>query len=98
LPDDHEFRGVRLKKLDDDAFVPFEQKILGACKDAGRRNDSAPPGELRMVKEVDPQNGQKVIKWLGTRSYIHDFKSPIRYVRSFWSEQGPMTTSRGYLR
>jgi hypothetical protein len=79
-------------------FVPFEQKILAATKEAGKRNDSAAPGQLRMVEEINPQNGSKMIKWLGTRSFIHDFKSPIRFVRSFWSEQGPMTTSRGYLR
>jgi hypothetical protein len=98
LPDDHELRGVRLKRLDDDVFVPFEPQIFAATKEAGKRNDSAAPGQMRMVEEVDPQNGQKSIRWLGTRSFIHDFKSPIRFVRSFWSEQGPMTTSRGYLR
>jgi hypothetical protein len=98
LSDDHKLRGLRLKRLDDDVFVPFEPQIFAACKEAGTKPDSAAPGELRMVERTDPNNGQKMIEFLGTRSFVHDFKLPVRRVVSFWSEQGPMTTSRGYLR
>jgi hypothetical protein len=99
LPDDHNLRGVRLKRLDDDVFAPFEPQIFAACKEAGKRPDSAAPGEMRMVEEINPQNGQKMIKWLGTRSFIHDFKSPVRRVRSFWTgERPPMDASGAFLR
>jgi hypothetical protein len=99
LPDDHEFRGVNLGKLDDDVFVPFEQKILGACKEAGTKPDSAAPNEMRMVERTDPSNGQKMIEFLGQRSFIHDFKPLVRRVRSFWTGEGPpMSASGAFLR
>jgi hypothetical protein len=99
LPEGAELRRLKLKVLNDDVFVTFEpQQLYEATKEAGKRNDSAAPGQMRMVEEINPQNGHKIIKWLGTRSFIHDFKSPVRFVRSFWSEQGRVTTSRGYLR
>jgi hypothetical protein len=99
LPDDHELRGVRLKRLDDDVFTPFEPKIFAACKEAGTKPDSAAPGEMRMVEKVDPGNRQKMIEFLGTRSFIHDFKPLVRRVRSFWTGEGPpISASGGFLK
>ena len=34
LSDDHKLRGVRLKRLHDDVFTPFEPQIFAACKEA----------------------------------------------------------------
>jgi hypothetical protein len=99
LPDDHEFRGVRLKRIDDDVFVPFEPQIFAACKEAGTKPDSAAPGELRMVERTDPTSGQTFREFLGMRSFIHDFKPLVRRVRSFWTGEGPpMGASGGFLR
>jgi hypothetical protein len=98
LPDDHKLRSIRLKALDDDVFTPFEPQIYAACKEAGNRPDSAAPDELRMVERIDPGNGQKTIEFLGTRSFVHDFKAPIRYVRGFRTDQGFVNTTGRFLR
>jgi hypothetical protein len=98
LPDDHELRRLRLRALPDDAFAGFEPQIFTACKEAGNRPDSAAPNELRAVERVNPENGQKMIEFLGTRSFIHDFKAPVRYVRGFRTDQGYVTTTGTFLR
>lgn len=98
LPADHELRGIRLKALADDVFAPFEPQIYAACKEAGNRPDSAAPGEMRMVERIDPGNGQKIIEFVGQRSFVHDFKAPVRYVRGFRTDQGYITTTGNFLR
>jgi hypothetical protein len=98
LPDDHEFRHLKISRMDDDVFTGFEPQFYAATKEAGTKPDSAAPGQMRMVEKVNPQNGQKFIEWLGSRSFIHDMKSPVRRVLSFRTEQGPVHTSKGYLR
>jgi hypothetical protein len=72
LPEDHQLRGFKISRLDDDIFAGFEPQFFAAAKEAGHRPDSAAPGELRMVEKVNPSNGQKFIEFFGTRSFIHD--------------------------
>jgi hypothetical protein len=98
LPDDHKLRGIKLKTLDDDVFVPFEPQIFAAAKEAGTRPDSAAPDEMRMVEKINPANGQKTIEFYGQRSFVHDFKAPVRYVRGFRTDQGYVTTTGTFLR
>jgi hypothetical protein len=99
LPDGHDFRGTKLSRLDDETFVPVEGKIYAGCKEAGTKPDSAAPGERRTVERTDPTNGQKFTEFLGTRSFIHDFKPLVRRVRSFWTGEGPpMGASGAFLR
>jgi hypothetical protein len=98
LPDDHELRSFKLRSLPDEAFATFEPQIYDAVKKAGTQPDSVPPDETREVVKVNPANGQKTIEFIGTRSFVHDFKSPIRFVRGFRSGLGYITTTGRYLR
>jgi hypothetical protein len=99
LPDDHELRGVKLKRVDDDVFVPFEPQIYAAVKEAGTKPDSVALGEMRMVEKTDPSNGQKMIEFIGRRSFVHDFKPLVRRVRSFWTGEGrPLSASGAFLK
>jgi hypothetical protein len=67
---------------DGHTFEVAEPLAYEACKQAARRNDAGLPGEMRMVERVDPQNGRKFTEFFG-RSFIHDFKSPVRRVLGF---------------
>jgi hypothetical protein len=49
---------------------------------AAYRPDSVPAGETQQRVRLD-QNGQKIIEWIGQRSFIHDFTLPGRRVTSF---------------
>jgi hypothetical protein len=97
LPEDHELRNFQVKHLPLDAFAAVEPLIFDACKKAASRNDSVPPGELRMVKTKNPDNNQEMISFYGQRSFIEDFKAPIRYVRGFLTEHGYWNTAGRYL-
>ena len=64
---------------------------------AAVRNDSVPPGELRMIKTKDPQNGLEMISFYGQESFVTDFKAPIRCVRGFRTDHGYWNTAGRYL-
>jgi hypothetical protein len=98
LPENHELRKVTVKRIPGDALDNFEKMYYDACRDAGSRNDSAPPGQMRMVEKVNPQNGQKFIEFLGTRSFIHDFPSYARRVVGFRTPEGLWNTGGRYVR
>src|SRR6516162_8821277 len=49
LPESHELRKITVKRIPNDALDNFEKMYYDACRDAGTRNDSVPPGEMRMV-------------------------------------------------
>jgi hypothetical protein len=98
LPEDDELRSLRLKTLPDDAYASLEPQIFAACKEAGNRPDSVAAGEMRQVERIDPANGQKVIEFLGQRSFIHDLKAPVRRVVGFRTDQGYVNTTGTFLR
>src|SRR5262249_56733411 len=79
LPEDHELRNFQVKHIPLDAFEVAEPQIYAACKQAAARNDSVPPGELRMVKTKNPDNGQEMSSFYGRRALIDDFKAPLHY-------------------
>jgi hypothetical protein len=81
-------RALKVRSVPLAAFEIFEPQIYAACKQAGNRNDSAPEGEMRMVEKIDPQNGRKFNEFLGTRSFIHDLKPPVRRVLGFLQSNG----------
>jgi hypothetical protein len=82
LPEDDQWYGKSLDRLDDGTFVPIETQIYDAAKQAAYRADSVPAGEMKSRERID-SNGQKIIEWIGQRSFIHDFTLPGRRVRSF---------------
>ena len=83
LPDDHQLRQVQIRKLPSDALDVFQPQILKACREAAYRADTVPvDAPLRRVEEVDA-NGLKIVKWIGQRSFVHDFTRPGRGVISF---------------
>jgi hypothetical protein len=82
LPDNHELRGITVNLLPTDALEAYEPQFFKACKESAYRPDSVPANELRRVEEVDG-NGMKIVKWIGQRSFVHDFTREGRRVVSF---------------
>jgi hypothetical protein len=72
--------------------------LLRAVAAAGKRNDSIPADSPpREIHERDA-NGQHIIRFLGERSFIHDFKPPVRKVRGWFTNQGFVGTDGCTLR
>jgi hypothetical protein len=80
LPEGHEFRNITVNRLPADALEAYEPLFFKACREAAFRPDSVPPNEMRRVEDVD-QNGMKIVKWIGQRSFVHDFTIPGRRAR-----------------
>jgi hypothetical protein len=80
LPESDQWRRSRVRDLPDDVLPHAEQQIYASCRAAALRPDSAAPGEIRRVEERD-SNGLLQVKWIGERSFIHDFATPGRRVR-----------------
>jgi hypothetical protein len=86
LPYGHELRKMKLWKLPRDVFETFEPQIYNACREAANRPDSVPPGEMREIVKINPQNGHKEIHFLGRESFVTDPRyghRPGRQVVSF---------------
>ena len=83
LPHGHELRKMKLWRLPRDVFETFEPQIYNACREAASRPDSVPPGEMREIVKVNPQNGHKEIHFLGRESFVRDMGRPGRHVVSF---------------
>ena len=98
LPENHELRKITVKRIPGDALDNFEKMYYDACRDAGTRNDSIPPGEMRMVEKVNPHNGRKFIEFYGTRSFIRDMKPFVRRVLGFRTPEGLWKTGGRYVR
>jgi hypothetical protein len=89
LPDNHRLRKVQVNQMDDSVLAVFEPQIMSACRAAAYDVDTVPrePGadgrvQFRRVTECD-QNGMTLVKFIGPRSFIEDFKAPTRRVKSF---------------
>jgi hypothetical protein len=75
-----DLRRVQYRRMADDALAAVEPSLLKAVAAAGKRNDSVPPdAPLREIHERG-ENGEHVIRFLGTKSFVHDFKPPVRRV------------------
>jgi hypothetical protein len=99
LPEDHELRKITVRQIPGGAALDnFEKMVYDACHKAGTSNDSAAPGELRMVEKVDPQNGRKFTEFLGTRSFIHGMKPFVRRVVGFKTPDGIWNTGGRFIR
>lgn len=98
LPEDHEYRDLRIKRLPSDALAPYEDLIYPACKSAAKRPDFVAIGETREVTTVNPVNGHKEITFLGRESFIKEMKPPVRYVLGFRTPDGFMNTSGRLVR
>jgi hypothetical protein len=87
-----ELRRVQYRQLADDALGALLPQLLKAVSAAGKRNDSVGPNDpLREVHERG-DNGEHIIRFLGQRSFIHDFAAPVRRVAYFRTNQGPIRT------
>lgn len=89
LPDDHKLRKVQVNQMDPSVLSVFEPQIMSACREEAYNPATVPsePDEngrvqFRRVTELD-QNGMKIVKYIGPRSFIEDFKAPTRRVKSF---------------
>jgi hypothetical protein len=93
LPDGHELKKVQYRGLPSDAFNGLESQLLGAVRTIATDNTSVPyDAPLRRVEDVDA-NGLKIVKWVGQRSFIHDFTRPGRRVVSFLTPHGRVNAS-----
>src|SRR6516162_5813160 len=72
LPHGHDLRKMKLSQLPRDVFETFEPQIYNACREAASRPDSVPPGEMREIVKINPQNGHKEIHFLGRESFVTD--------------------------
>jgi hypothetical protein len=96
LPEGHKLREVQYRALDKDAMDVLEPQLLQAVKDHAYSNDTVPEdAPLRQVTHVDPSNGHKEIRFIGSRSFVHDFKAPVRRVVSFMTDRGRYDAASG---
>jgi hypothetical protein len=85
-------RRAQYRSMDNDALDAVEPSLIRAVKVAGTRNDSVPADSPpREIHERGP-NGEHVIRFLGERSFVHDFKAPVRRVAYFRTNSGPVRT------
>jgi hypothetical protein len=88
LPEVHELAKVQYRSLKDDALNSLEPQLLRAVRTLATDNDSVPyDAPLRRVEKIDG-NGNKLVEWIGQRSFIHDFARPGRRVTSFLTPHG----------
>jgi hypothetical protein len=71
LPEDDQWYGKNLARLDDANFAVVEPQIYAAAKQAAYRPDSAPEGGMREIVERDG-NGNKIIRFVGKTSFVCD--------------------------
>jgi hypothetical protein len=86
LPDGHELRKLKVRSVretPESVLNVFEQDVYAASKAAASRNDTVPPGEMRMVETRDPQNGQRIINFYGQESFVKEMNRPGRRVVKF---------------
>jgi hypothetical protein len=81
LPGTNKLRQVQIRQLPAAALGKFEDLIYPAAKAEAYSADSVPDGEMRKVVEIEPNNGLKIIKFIGQRSFVHDFTQPGRLAR-----------------
>jgi hypothetical protein len=63
------------------AFRNLEQSLHKELAVYADSVDSAPANGMRRIEEVNPQNGLKIIKWIGTRPFTDDFLQPGRIAK-----------------
>jgi hypothetical protein len=97
LPDGHALRKVQVRALPRDALEVFEPQILAASSQSAFHPGSVPAGQIER-REATDSSGQKMIKWIGERSFVHDFTIPGRRVTSFRTDQGYVDGSGRPLR
>jgi hypothetical protein len=90
-----ELRSLRYRTMADDVYERLEPALLRAVTAASKRNDSVPATDPPREIHERNENGQHVIRFLGERSFIHDFKAPVRRLLGFKTEHG-YVTSNGY--
>ncbi len=98
LPEGHELTKFQVKHCPRDVLDVVEPQIFAACRASALQNDSVPfDVPLRRVEERD-QSGVKAIRWVGSRSFVHDLKAPVRRVLGFRTEHGYVDITGSRLR
>jgi hypothetical protein len=83
LPEDNQYRKNQYRRLDDSVMDVLEPQLLQVVHKAAYDPTTVPyDAPLREVKERDA-SGREHIKFIGQRSFIHDFTRPGRRVVSF---------------
>jgi hypothetical protein len=96
LPPDHQLARVQYRQQADSVLDNFEPMLLSAVKQHAHANDTVPFDlPLREVPVVDPNTGQKIKTFVGERSFVHDFKAPVRRVLSFTTYRGRYDAVQG---
>jgi hypothetical protein len=93
LPENRKLRAVKYRSLKADVYEVLEPQLLKAVAEHGNRSDSVPfDAPLRQVTETR-DNGTKLVKFLGQRHFVEDFKAIPRRVAYFRTNVGPVKTS-----
>jgi hypothetical protein len=92
LPDNHKLR-IPVRKLDNDTFDIIEAQILKAVADEAYNPASVPLGQFRRVVEINQQNGQKIVKFIGQECFVKQFTRPGRRVLCFNTPNGRVDAS-----
>lgn len=77
------WKGVKLTRLDDEAFAPIEAQIYADATAAAANPVDLEAGELRMVTKVDPTTGVRSNVFYGKESFVKGMGRPGRRVASF---------------
>jgi hypothetical protein len=94
LPDTHELRHIQVKRMPSDALEVFDPQLCQACRQEAYNPNTVPPGEFRIVPEVDG-NGLKMNTFVGPESFVKQMTRPGRRVVSFNTTNGPMKCVHG---
>jgi hypothetical protein len=86
-------RRAQYRAMDDSVLDVMEPSLLKAVAAAGKRNDSVPADSpLREIHERGP-NGERMIRFLGERSFVRDMKSVPRRVAYFRTPLGAVRSA-----
>jgi hypothetical protein len=67
LPDDHSLRHIQVRRMPADALEVFDPQLCQACRAEAYNPNTVPPGEFRIVPEVDG-NGLKMNTFIGPKA------------------------------
>jgi hypothetical protein len=77
------WKGVKLSRLDEEAFGPIESQIYADAATAAANPSDLEAGELRMVTKIDPTTGVRSNVFYGKEHFVKSMGRPGRRVASF---------------
>jgi hypothetical protein len=96
LPQHHQFAKINYDDIPFEVFKNFEPQVLSDAVTEYKNPDNVPNGEMRRIHVFNEYTGAlDHVDWIGRHSFVHDLKSPVRRVVSFWTGTGPPFAASG---